>query len=176
MNQPPTIASLLTLLSVAFPSGGVDEKQLTLYADQLKRIDADPRDLGEAVQRLIHVREARTYPPLAEILKHLRESRSDRLKARQDGPPLLGDGRGMIRFGPLHAREMRVWRKLAVRGVTFCDVEGVWIEGRHCDHQPICHGDRVALLEAEEKLAWAEANREIDPRRAEWQGVVAGIA
>ena len=49
-------------------------------------------------------------------------------------------------------------------------VEGVWIEDKHCACDPICHGARVALWEAEEKLVWAEEHREIDPKRLEWQG------
>ena len=168
-----TTEALLALLSEAFPTGD-DESRRVLYIDQIRRADIDPRDLTEAVLRIIHVRESRTYPQIAEILRHAKEARVLRLGERNDGPPLLHDEQ-MVKFGPFQAKEMRVWKKLAIRGVTHCDRAG-WMLGETChcndrltERRPGCYGEGVSLPEAEEKLAWAEANREIDPRRAEWQ-------
>ena len=79
----------------------------------------------------------------------------------------------MVRFGSFQAREMGIWKRLAIRGVTFCDVENVWLEDKHCDCDPICHGARVGLNEAQAKLDWAKENRAIDPRRASW---LAGVS
>jgi len=159
------------LLSVSFPTGD-DEQRRALYLDQLKRQDPNPADLAEAVERIICVRESRTYPPLAEILRHLREARADRLKAKHADS--LEIGAGMQKFNDHSREEFAVWRSLALLGVTYCDTDREWQLGRSCGCSDLCCGESVLLVEAKQKLAWARAHPELLPKpsgdRQRWLG------
>jgi len=158
------IAALLAVLAKAFPSG-IDEGRLDFYLDQVARTNPDPLDLSEAVQRIIHTRESRSFPSVAEILRRLQEARGDRLKRVDEGPPQID---GMTPLGPLQRAEMRVWRELACYGLTYCDVDRDYNNGRHCSCDPICHGAEIPMAEAEEKLAWAAEHLNPVPRRVDW--------
>ena len=164
-----TIPASLAILAKYFPNG-FDASRLRLYEDDLNRREVDPVDVAEAIERIKVVHDSRSFPSIGKILQHSRESRVDRLKAKHEGPPQLDEG--MVRYGSFQAREMAVWKSLAIRGTTFCDIRNCWLEDKHCDHDPICHGARVGLDEAFEKLSWALVNRAIDPRRASWQAGV----
>ena len=124
--------------------------------EQLQRLKADPRDLAEMTQRIMHTRESRTVPPLAEIIRRLSEARSDRLKAEYEAPQLeSGYGRRMT---AAEKADVRVWRALSHRGVHHCDQKRKWITGGYCDcEHGLCWGEGVPAAEAKAKLEWAVA-------------------
>ena len=69
----------LARLGDYFPSGS-NPKLLSGYLDQLRRDAIETVDLIEGVARVIHLRETRSFPPYAVILRECRNARIDRLK------------------------------------------------------------------------------------------------
>jgi hypothetical protein len=129
MSQIEPLGMALGLLFVAFPSGVTDAIK-SLYLGELRRQGVAPEDAAEAAQRILHTRESRTVPPLAEILRRVAESRADRLK-RVDESETLGDG--SYRLSPADAEQLRNHREMAEYGVFWC--------GEERNYVPLCrHG------------------------------------
>jgi len=152
----------LVLLFSAFPSG-VNDDIKSLYLSQLQAQRADAMDLLEMAQRILHTRESRTVPPLAEILRRLSEARSDRLKGEYEEPQ-IAVGHKLTR--PEKA-DVRVWRALSRRGVHHCDRRNQWVTGGYCGcHPGLCWGDGVTAADARARLDQAEAEGTEMPVRA----------
>jgi len=164
-----SIPASLAILGRYFPTG-FDAARAGLYEEQLTRQGFQAEDVAEARERIIRVRESRTFPQLAEILRHTKESRADRLRAKDE--PLRLES-GMVNLGPQHHEELAVWRNLASLGVFHCDTRGAWsaFDGDvgpereswasptgMCDCAPVCAGLPVSLATARWKLSWARAN------------------
>ena len=160
-TAPDPIALALGLLFTAFPSGLNDQVKV-LYLSELRRQKPDPVDVAEMAQRVLHTRESRTVPPLAEILKRLRESRTDRLKGEYETPQL--EQGQLRRLTQAEKDDVRVWRALAKRGVHHCDVKG-WQTGGYCGCKRLCWGEGVSASEAKSKLEWAIAEEIALPPR-----------
>ena len=120
---------LLAVLFTAFPTG-VTETIERLYLDEIRRLGLDLRDLGEAVQRILHSRESRAVPPLAEIIKRCREATVDRLKARDDTLELEASHE---RFHEDAQEYIRLQRQLGARGLWWCGEAGSFIDSI-CKH------------------------------------------
>jgi len=131
----------------------VTEGTKSIWLQQLRAQKADPRDLAEMAQRILHTRESRTVPPLAEILRRLGEARMDRVRGAEESPRTVSGKPG--RLSVREVEEVRVWRNLASLGVHHCDVRG-WQTGGYCGCKRLCWGEGVSAEEAREKLAWAE--------------------
>jgi len=71
------LGAALALLFVAFPSGVTDATK-TLYLGELRRLGFAPAVVAEAAQRILHTREQRTVPPIAQILRTCREVQGER--------------------------------------------------------------------------------------------------
>jgi len=69
-----------------FPSGSTP-LLLSGYLDQLRKDNIDTADVIEGVERVIHTRETRTFPPYAVLLGECREARGVRLKERAEDDP-----------------------------------------------------------------------------------------
>jgi len=115
-TQQNPIGLQLALLAARFPSGAT-ETVLQVDLQEIERLAVPLEDLAEAVRRIVHTRETRTYPPLAETLRRCREAGVDRLREREDTLQ-ISDGRRP--FGPDDAELVRLLRELARRNRFHC--------------------------------------------------------
>lgn len=116
---------LLAVLFTAFPSGMSSEKR-SLYFQQVQAKNFDLRDIGEAVQRLIHSQDRLPPNGLPLIFRTIREAAADRLKARDD---TLRLETGSERFDPAASEYLRAQRNLASRGRFWCATAESFIPG-----------------------------------------------
>jgi hypothetical protein len=163
VTTPDPIGSALALLFLGFPSGVTDDPK-TLYYGELKRLNVAPVDALEAAQRILHTRESRSVPPLAEVLRRVAEARADRLKRDDDDPT-----RGMRKLTKADAEHMRNSRELAEYGVYWCGDERNYVP--MCGHGVECndrHPDSLDLsreaLDYVRREGWQKLpNREPKP-------------
>ena len=149
----------LARLAARFPSGAT-ETTLQIDLAEIERIGVREDDITEAVTRIMHSRETRTYPPLAELLRRTREAAADRMKARDETLALEA---GQPTFAPDAVEMFKALRALAARGYYWCARDGftfgvcehteggAWeeINSTRCDPPPL-------LSQCLEKLAWCE--------------------
>ena len=119
------MGKLLAVLFTAFPSGMSSEKR-SLYFQQVQAGNFDLRDVGEAVNRIIHAQDRLPPNGLPLILRTIREAAADRAKARDEALRLETGGE---RFDSAASEYIRVQRDLGSRGLFWCGVEQRFIEG-----------------------------------------------
>ena len=115
-------------LAAAFPSGASDPLQAILAKAVERGGFAD--EATEAVTRLIHSREKRGFPPVAEVLRFCRQVRSDSQTAR-------GAGRGALSYEEMN--------DLALRRLRYVDF-------------PLDNANVEAELQRMKLLGWYEAS------------------
>ena len=142
----------LAKLAARFPSGAT-ATVLETDRREIEKLGLG-LDLPEAVQRILHTRETRTYPPLAEILRRCREAGVDRMKARDD---VLRLESGQQPFDSASQEYIRVQRDLGTRGLYWCGRQREFVEGI-CKHGVRCVDPTPSLEQCRLELDWCEKN------------------
>jgi hypothetical protein len=165
---PNPIGLQLSILATRFPSGATEA---VLLADlhELERLRlGDP--LPEAVLRILHSRETRTYPPLAEIIRRCREVAAEELRAGREAKQLERGGAARP-FTRLDCEEIRILRHLAARNIYWCNRAGDrggggFIQGL-CEHGVACCDSTLDAARAELNLCKAHGIEPVkrEPRR-----------
>lgn len=166
------------MLRVAFPSGATEDK-LDLFVLHLDKAHVDPVDLGEAVERLLHVRSDPRFPVLSDILVRTREVAHER---RTTDVPQLEPGKPR-KPTPAQKAELRAYRWLLFSYACFyCHVAREWVRPKErrtgCGCNPPCAGEippgaAVAMLaraksERWSKVARSDYARELGAEKGSW--------
>lgn len=146
----------LGILATRFPTGATETVMETDRVE-LARLGLGDH-LPEAVLRILHTWERRTYPPLAVTLRRCRDVQSEARAGTR-----AADAGSHRRFTPDDLQHFRVLRLLARLDLYWCDRAWSYTRGV-CPHGSGCASGST-LHNAQARLSQAEIDGEEPPPR-----------